>query len=352
MKIQLPLRRILSATVLVCLPLHSRAANDQPATPEPDSSTIVLDTTSVTTIKERLKTYELAAKSFWYATQETRTVSYLDVICLAYAKAEFDLADALIKKKLYRDKMTARGYDFFCNYAAIQTKVPVRFRNKIGSAPGIGLSGPKEWVQYNFKSKSIVVERELYYSSLLQAAGLSLCGSPSPEALERIKKIGENKKDFEFRRQVNFEVQLQDLNRLYALYTKRPIMNPLEALEALRMLGEKPKLESVEAIFKRNGFKVEPALVQKILTDTKERQAVAMYDGDNSLNDFFLFGADASSASNGPANNGPESFLGAHRLLTGLNYAGEIINVGLRRLSGKEYEALLERILIEAPGHI
>lgn len=345
-------RGLVISTSLFCVSIAVGGEEAPATTQEASSPLIVLDSMKVSAVKERLQVYELAAKSFWFSTQETRTVRYLDVVCLAYAKAEFDLANALLKKKQYRDRMMTKGHDFFCNYAAIQTKVPVQFRNKIGSAPGIGRSGPKEWVQYNFKSKAIVVERELYYSSLLQASGLSLCGSPSPEALERIKKIGEKKKDFEFRRQVNFEVQLQDLNRLYALYTKRPIMNPVEALEALRMLGEKPKLEVVEAIFKRNGFKVDPALVQKIIANTKERQAVAMYDDNSGLNDFFLLEGDALSTSGGPTNNGPESFLGAHRLLTGLSYGTEIINPGLRRLSGKEYEAFLERILIEAPGHI
>jgi hypothetical protein len=321
------------------MPIAARASDTQSTAQEQNSPTIVLDTMTVSTVKERLKTYETATKTFWYATQETRCVSYLDVIAVAYDKAEFDLADTLLKKKKYREQMLAKGHDFFCNYAAIDVKVPALFRNMISGPPGLE-GGPREWVYYDFKRRVILVERELYYSSLMHAVGLSLCGSPSPEALERIKKIGAEKKDFEFRRQVNFEVQLQDLNRLYALYTKRPIMTPLDALEALCMLGEKPKANTVESIFKRSGFKADPALIKKILANTKQRQAIVMYDPPSGM------------ASAGPANNGPESFLGAHRLMTGLVYNDEVINPGLRRESGRSYEAYLERILIEAPGHI
>ena len=331
----------LRAAVLVFISIAPRPADAQAqsAAPDKDSPTIVLDTMTVSTVRERLKTYEAATKTFWFASQETRSVSYLDVIAVAYDKAEFDLADTLLKKKIYREQMSAKGHDFFCNYAAIDLKVPTLFRDMVSGTPG-SKGGPNEWVYYDFKRRVIFVERELYYTSLMHAVGLSLCGSPSPEALDRIKKIGAEKKDFEFRRQVNFEVQLQDLNRLYALYTKRPIMTPLDALEALCMLGEKPKANFVEAIFKRSGFKVDPALIKKFLATTKQRQAIVMYDPPSGMD------------SMGPANNGPESFLGAHRLITGLVYNDEVINPGLRRESGRSYEAYLERILLEAPGHI
>lgn len=328
------------------LPSHLRAESETPlpadGSEQLNKDPIVLDALAIKAIQTRMKIYEVAAKSFWDSTQELKTVRYLDVIGVAYAKAEFDLVDTLLKKKLYREKMMPKGHDFFCNYAAMHLKVPVQFKNTIGPAPGIQAKGPREFVQYNFKRKAIIVERELYYSSLMQASGLSLCASPSPESLERIKKIGAARKDFDFRRHVNFEVQLQDLNRLYALYTLRPIMTPLEAVEALCMLGERPKAEFIEAIFKRNGFSTDPVLLRKILKDTKERQAVVMHDPPTG----------AGSFDGGPTNNGPESFLGAHRLLTGQTYDSEVITPGLRRLSSKAYEAYLERILIEAPGHI
>ena len=320
-----------------------------------DHEPIILDTVTIKTIKDRTKAYEVAAKNFWNATREKRSISYLDVLVVAYEKAEFDLTDALLKKKQYREWMERKGHDFFCNYGAINVQVPITFKNTIGPAQGVAKSGPREFVQYNFKRKAIVIERDLYHSGLMQASGLSLSGMPSPAALERIKKIGAAKKDFEFRRQVGFEIQLQDLNRLYALYAKRPIMNPLETLEALCMLGERPRATTVEAILARNGFKADPTLIRKILADTKERQKVSMYDNADTP----IFDAsdapDPSAGSvfgSGPMNNGPEAFLGAHRLLSGLTDRSELILPGLRRLYKKEYELFLERILLEAPAHI
>ncbi|MFT3781155.1 MAG: hypothetical protein QM790_04000 [Nibricoccus sp.] len=325
-------------TVFAFLALIARS-EDQ-TTPEPLNTTpIVLDAVSVTAIKERLKAYELATKSFWFSAQESHTVSYLDVITMAYGKAEFDLATVLLKKKAYRDHVGALGHDFFCNYAAIDKSIPVFFRALADDQHPVRRRS-NEWAYYDFKRKAIYVERQLYYSSLLQAAGLSLCTSPSPAALERIKKIGAQKKDFEFLRQVTFEVELQDLNRFYALYSKRPIMTPLDTLEALCMLGEKPRASTVQAILERNGFKVDPALIRKIIESTKERQAVVLYD------------APPVVESMGPANNGPESFLGAHRLITGFTDNDYVVATGLRRESGQPYEKFLERILIEAPGHI
>ncbi|MFT3870123.1 MAG: hypothetical protein QM715_16875 [Nibricoccus sp.] len=332
-----------------------RAEATEPAMLNLDHEPILLDSVTVKTIRDRTKIYELAARNFWNSTQEKRTVSYLDVLVVAYEKAEFDLADALLKKKRYRDWMETKGHDFFCNYGAINVQVPIAFKNTIGPAQGLAKSGSREFAQYNFKRKSIIIERELYHTSLMQASGISLCAMPSPTALERIKKIGAAKKDFEFRRQVGFEIQLQDLNRLYALYVKRPIMNPLEALEALCMLGERPKAQTVDAILTRNGFKADPSVIKKILADTKERQKVAMYDGADTPIVEASDSPDPSAATvfgSGPANNGPEAFLGAHRLLTGLTENPVVVIPGLRRLGKNEYEHFLERILLEAPGHI
>lgn len=320
-----------------------------------DHEPIILDSITIKTIKDRTEAYEVAAKNFWNATQEKRSISYLDVLIVAYEKAEFDLTDALLKKKRYREWMERKGHDFFCNYGAINVQIPIMFKNTIGAAQGIAKSGPREYVQYNFKRKAIVIERELYHTGLMQASGLSLSGMPSPTALERIKKIGAAKKDFEFRRQVGFEIQLQDLNRLYALYAKRPIMNPLETLEALCMLGERPRAAVVEAILTRNGFKADPALIRKILADTKERQKVSMYDNADTPVFESSDAPDPSTGSvfgTGPMNNGPEAFLGAHRLLSGLTDRSDVIIPGLRRLGKKEYEQFLERILLEAPAHI
>lgn len=313
-------------------------ANDSEKVTVLEKEPLVLDKVNITAFRERIKNYETSTNGLWKKTEEQKTISYLDVLTSAYGRSAFDLQQALLAKKSYRDALAGKGHDFFCNYGAINVQVPIVFRQASSGMIGIDKGGPQQYVYYSFEKQRIVIHPQLYRTALMHAAGVSLCGYPSPESLERIKFIGAKKEDFAFRRQVNVEVQLQDLNRLYALYSGRPIMTPLDAVEALCMLGERPSVEQIEGVFARNGYKAGRETIAHLVQKTKERFTV--------VDDFSELGL------SGLAEQGPEAFRGASRLLVGFRHHGDLVVEGLRQLGGKEYLALLEKILIEAPGHI
>jgi hypothetical protein len=161
--------------------------------------------------------------------------------------------------------------------------------------------------------------------------------------------IGKQKRDIEFVKEVNFEVRLQDMNRFYAFMTSgHPIMTPVETLQALVMLGEKPDPKVVKSIMDRHRLAVSEAEIADVLATTRQGK-----DGE--------FGAEGTALIGGEFS----VFTVARRLVTGLEVketqdGGEAgsqdsvleLESGLRSFHGKAYEAYLERVLIEAPGHI
>jgi hypothetical protein len=321
--------------------LPSRAANTAPPVPSSNNETIVLDKLTVKGVRERVNVYQAKADNLFDGLRAEKKVRYSTVILSSYDTSKFDLVEALVAKKKYRET-TAKDHRFFCNYAAINMDVPVYFEMYDEARTVLGAHGTSGSM-YLFKKKKIQIQRGGDKTKIYHAAGAALSGFIAPENKPIIKELGKNKKDVVFVRQVNFEVRLQDLNRFHAMLTEgRPIMTPLDAVRAIVSMGETLKKEMVEQILLRNHvvFKTE---------DLDKALAAPEYTKD---------GKDPTD------NGGPHSaFTIARRLVGGMRdmemddaFGGggglSTVEPGLELISGKAYEDYLERILIEAPGHI
>jgi hypothetical protein len=197
---------------------------------------------------------------------------------------------------------------------------------------------------YLFKKKKIQVRLGGDKTKIYHAAGAALSGFIAPENKQVIADLGKRKKDFEFAHQVNFEVRLQDLNRYFAMVSGgRPIMTPLDAVQAIVSMGETLKKPMVKQILDRNHITYKSEDLDKAL-------AVPEYALDGKP------GGDVNAVSG-------TTFTVARRLVGGMLGADSLdsmgggggvstVESGLELLSGKAYEDYLERILIEAPGHI
>lgn len=313
-------------------------------TPEPalDPQNIVpikLEPMAVKAIKERVEIYQNKADTVFDGLRLEKKIRYSQVIASSYDTSRFDLVTTLLAKKKYRETV-AKGHTFFCNYAAWDMDIPVYFemydemRGKTSNGTGVGGSF------YFFKKKKIQVRQGGDKTKIYHAAGAALSGFIAPENLPVIQEMGKKKKDAEFVREINFEVRLQDLNRFYAAtHDGCPITNPLEAASAIISMGEPLKRDIVQQILERNHIAYKPEALDKALTTARTHD-----DGNNS--DGF----------------GETTFTVAKRLVKGMTtseFADEngsagsrTAEDGLQLLTGKDYEAYLERILIEAPGHI
>jgi len=328
------------ALFYLALPFAARA-EDQPASvPASKNETIVLDKMTVKAGRERLEVYQAKADDIFDGLRAAKRIRYATVILSSYDTSKFDLVETLVAKKTYRETV-ARGHTFFCNYAAINMDVPVYFEmydetRGIQQASG-GLGGS----MYLFKKKKIQVRIGGDKTKIYHAAGAALSGFIAPEYKNVIQEIGKKKKDAEFVKQVNFEIRLQDLNRFHALLTMGyPIKTPVDAVRAIVSLGERLKKPMVEQILARNRINYEPEALEKALASPK------FNDG----------GEDNSEDGSGVS---PTTFTVAKRLVAGFwgaegGFGGSRVPIepGLETLSGKAYEDYLERILIEAPGHI
>jgi hypothetical protein len=324
---------------------------------------IVLEKLTVEGKRDRLQVFQKKTEDLFEKARLTKTISYRDVILSSYDTSKFDVLKAMLFKKHYRETV-AKGHDFLCNYAAINKPVPVIYslndpwRVSTGGIGGIGL-GSELGAEFLFRRNVIRIDSGGAEIKIAHAAGASLSASPSPDAMEKVKQLGAARKDIEFVNEVNFELRLQDMNRFYALITNRPLMNSLDALQALVLLGENPAPHVVRAIFERNGLSFSQADIERVYKTT-------------------LQGRNGQFGSEGLASIGGRYayFTLARRLVCGFQViekvsSGDIgsngapattefmysdfaavLEPGLETMSEKEYEAYLERILIEAPGHI
>jgi hypothetical protein len=318
------------------------AAEEQPSSSEPVNTVpIMLDAVSVKAARERVDRYQAKADDLFDGLRAEKKIRYATVIEGSYDTSKFDLVETLLAKKKYRETV-AKGHTFFCNYAAVNLDVPVFFE-MVDELRGVSVNGGGVGgSMYLFKKKKIQLRLGGDKTKIFHAAGAALSGFIAPENLPVIKDIGKKKKDAEFVKEVNFEVRLQDLNRYYAVMTDgRPIMTPIDAVRAIVGMGESLKKPMVQEILTRNHIDYIPAELDKALAN-----AVYKKDG-------------GDTGENGIAT----TFTVARRLVGGMlstdsadaNGGGSsavLVEPGLELLSGKEYEDYLERILIEAPGHI
>ncbi len=332
-----------------------------PAGTASGTDTILLEKFTIEGKRDSLKIYENNTDNLFDRVRRQKAVTYRDVILTTYDPNHFDLLGVLLLKKHHRETV-GKGHDFLCNYAAINKTIPVIYSLAdplIGYAGGLGF-GCSPGAEFLFKRNVIRIENGGNNIKIAHAAGASLCASPSIEGMGKIKQLGREKRDIEFVKEVAFEIRLQDMNRFYAFITGQPLMTSLDALQALVLLGEKPASTLVKAIFARNHLAFSEEEISRVYQSTHQGQT-----GE--------FGSEGVDSSGGRY----AYFTMARRLVCGLevmervtaNEAGTNSGVpistvsmysefatalepGLQTLSGKDYEAYLERILIEAPGHI
>ena len=327
--------------LLPAITLYCAAQTPPQATPDPlNTEPIKLEPMAIKAIKERVEIYQNKADTIFDGLRLEKKIRYSDVIANSYDTSKFNLTTILVAKKKYRDAVAKEGHTFFCNYAAFDKEIPVYFemydemRGHTTNGGGMGGSF------YFFKKKKIQIRQGGDKTKIYHAAGAALSSFIAPENLDRIKEMGKKKQDADFVRQVNFEVRLQDLNRFYgATHNGCPIMNPIEAVIAIVSMGEPLKRDMVQKILERNHIAYKPEALDKALATPRT------HDAGNSDDGF-----------------GETTFTVARRLIKGMTageYADEngsagsrTVEDGLELLRGKEYEAYLERILIEAPGHI
>ena len=336
------LRLLIAFTLVSSVNVQGFAA-ETPPPPAPATAAsepvIVLDKVAVKAVRERIDIYQAKADNIFDNLRVDKKIRYTTVILKSYDTSKFDLIETLIAKKKYRET-TAKGHTFFCNYAAINTDIPVYFEMVDEMRSVRSNSGTLAGSIYLFKKKRIQVRQGGDKTKIFHSAGAALSGFIAPENLATIKEIGKRKKDIEFINEVNFEVRLQDLNRYHAMVTNgRPIMTPLDAASAIIAMGEKPEKPLLEKILERNHIAYKTEELDKVLAS----RAYVKDGGDTDDTESNI-----------------TTFKVAKRLVLGLTGTStddtlttyEMREKGLRYLSGQDYEDYLERILIEAPGHI
>ena len=333
-----------------------RAATD-------DDAVVPLDPLVVTTPRlpaVALKSYRTQTTELMEQTRQLRTIRYIDVILNSYDTAHLDLPAVLRAKAAYRQAWGDRRV-FLSRYDLIERRVPVIWKNEpmmmegqVSSSVAADALGLDDGGSHSLKTKAgakyvdlsaperqqsarrfwknpppgvIWVSRQADLPAFIHASGLSLAGTATPEQAARLGWLRDGIIfDTEFRitqraefepvtntilTQIRFEVQLQDLNRFYAVYRHHPIMDPLQAAEAVAMLGARPDARRVEAILRRNNVAFAPADLQAAL-----------------------------NAKRMPGNEF-DAFEYAFRLASDLIHNDR-----------KASEQLLEAILLEAPGHL
>jgi hypothetical protein len=309
---------------------NSKSANDAP---------IVLDKMEITSRRERIQAYDTNAAALWSQSEKDRKICYAEVILAAYDLKRFDLAKTLNAKKEYRETL-GKARSFLCNYEAILTPVPIQYQSYKGAGSALepsfaGLKTPTladgASIGYSFKNRLILGDKynpRTVYPQLMVASGMSLTAyNPSTPTMAKIAAIRGERTYSKRQRLFNLfcsdaiiESRLQDLNRFYGVQKGRPIMTPLEALEALIILGETPSIDHVERVFAENNVACPRAMIEATIASAsgmKSGRFAEEFDGKYS------------------------AMVQAHRLVETLH-----------ALSGKDYERQLTLILIEAPGHI
>lgn len=322
---------------------------------------IMLDKLTVSGRRDQLQVYEQKIDDVFDRARLTKTISYREIILASYDTSRIDILNVLLRKKHYRETV-ASDHVFFCNYAAINKAIPVIYSLEdplIGYAGGLGFSSALG-AEFLFKRQIIRIDLGGSNIKIAHAAGASLSAALSPQSLEKVKALGLQKKASSFVNAVNFEVRMQDMNRFYAFITGRPIMNSLDALQAIVLLGEKPSIAQVKAIFERNHLAFSEQEIAHIYATTHQGTAGQFgSEGLNTVGGEYAYFALARRLTCGfeileRVTAGESGTPSGVLFKTESMYSefATVLEQGLQTLSGKDYDDYLERILIEAPGHI
>jgi len=292
---------------------------------------IKLDPFEVSATRSKINVYKSRTEKVWDTAQTNRTICYNDILTVVYR--DFNIPDLLLEKKTYRDTV-GKDCTWFCNYAAFNTKIPINFTvSDVGSAKEG--NAPREDGRFDWKTKKLIIRDGARTEYLYHLAGIGLSGFPSHKSLERVKEMGRQHRDVEFYDKTLIESQLQELNRFYVTVAGKVIYTPVDALHAIILLGAKVPRASVEKIFTRNKIPYSAPQLTAVLSATETnmrnfgyfRYAIALIEGNQS----------SSTTLDGEGN---------------LTVETNIELVGLTNLTGDKYEACLENILMQAPGHL
>ena len=292
---------------------------------------IKLDPIEVSVTRSKITVYKSRAEKVWNDAQTNRTICYNDILTVVYR--DFKIPELLLKKKTYREAV-GQNHTWFCNYGAFNKRIPINFTvTDVGSVKGGNAS--REDGRFDWKAKKLIIKEGARTEYLYHLVGVGLSGFPSSKSLDQVKELARMHRDAQFYDQTFLESQLQELNRFYVTVTGKVILTPVDALHAIILLGAKVPRASVERIFSKNNISCpEPQLTTVLAAPEANmrnfgyfRYAIALIEGRKSEN----------SSVDGEGN------------LT-VDYNVELL--GLSNLSGEKYEACLENILMQAPGHL
>jgi len=344
MKMTQSIKRLLLITGLL-FSIESRADD----TPFLSDNPTLLPAMAISEKTTRRKIYDVKVENLWETKQKSKTISYVEVLTAAYDTTRFDLIKCLLAKKAYRETI-AKDRPFFCNYAAANREVkinwvPPRLDNFMTSRVKVGEGTTAQGVAFNYATLEITLASDAPLPALLAASGTALSGFPSKKSAEEIKSLIAKKAEKVVAQHVEFELKLQDLNRYYATFTGTPIMNPLEAVNALVMFGHVPGQKIVTSILQRYGVAATEAQIDAALKSGKVKRdgrtetfehAYRLVDGVSA----FGIAIDSDDLSDGMTAGDPD------------NLRRYQVEDGLNQKSHADYDSMLERIIIEAPGHI
>jgi len=330
--------------LLVCCVLAGALsrADDAPLNNEKPA---VLPVVTISEKTTRRKVYDAKVENLWDEKRKKKTISYVEVLTAAYDTTKFDLIKCLLEKKAYREGV-AKNHPFFCNYGAANIDVPIHWETgRMKMKPGrlkTGEGTTIKGVGFDYTTRVITLSSDAPLPFLLHASGTALSGFPSKKTAEQMKELVAKNDNKLITDHVEFELKLQDLNRYYATFTGTPIMTPLDAVHALAMFGHMPNKKIVVKVLERYGVVASEAQISAALVSEKVRR-----DGKTSTFELAYRLVDGVSA------QGKDDTVVDADTATP---TGEItrfqVEDGLNQKSRAEYEAMLESIIIEAPGHI
>ena len=212
--------------------------------------------------------YRLRAEALLAAAVAEEGIAYRDVIDVAYGAGTIDAA-LLARKATWRRRLSEE-FTFFADYSLIRMVTPVRKVDAVrDTATGETIAGifaqPENVILISGRSPTILLHEAghvLQRNAQPDIPGFKIPNSPNalePLALDGITEIfaayregrlssREERRLTYLVTQKEFEMLLQDLNRMHAVFLGgEPIMTPKDAVRALHLIGLTQYREQVAA---------------------------------------------------------------------------------------------------------